>query len=101
LLTDAEFDLCRRVYSFLRETLPRPELIVHLCADERTIAARLAGRDRINIASAEDTALFDSFLMEWLASLPPDQVLELDVSEETVEYKQSVEIILSRIRTLL
>src|SRR5215208_5238720 len=26
LLTDPEFDLCRRVYGFLRETLPPPEL---------------------------------------------------------------------------
>jgi deoxyadenosine/deoxycytidine kinase len=38
LLTDPEFDLCRRVYLFVRGTLPRPELIVHLCAD-RTVAA--------------------------------------------------------------
>jgi deoxyadenosine/deoxycytidine kinase len=100
LLTDPEFDLCRRVYSLMREALPGPELIVHLCADERTIAHRLATRDRINIASAEDTALFGSFLEEWLASLPSDQILELDVSKETVEYEGSVKIIVDKIRRL-
>lgn len=101
LLTGPEFDLCRRVYSFLRAALPGPDLIIHLCADERTIANRLAARDRINIAGAEDTALFHSFVKEWLASLPSHQVLELDVSEETVEYKRSVERILTKIQTLL
>jgi deoxyadenosine/deoxycytidine kinase len=98
LLTDAELALCRRVYNFLRTTLPRPELFVRLCADEETVARRLSTRDRINIARTEDTALFNSFLDEWLASIPPDQVLVLDVSKETLEYERSVEIILNTSR---
>jgi deoxyadenosine/deoxycytidine kinase len=98
LLTDPEFDLCRRFYHFLREGLPRPELIVRLQAGERTLADRLSRRDRINIASAEDTALFNSYLDEWLATIPRNEILELDVSQETLEYNESVNIILSRIR---
>jgi deoxyadenosine/deoxycytidine kinase len=94
LLTEPEYDLCRRVYRLIRESLPGPELIVRLCADESTVTDRLAKRNRINIASAEDTALFNSFLDEWLASLPSDQVLQLDVSEESIEYKESVRKIL-------
>jgi deoxyadenosine/deoxycytidine kinase len=101
LLADPGFDLCRRVYFFLRKTLPRPELIVHLCADEKAIANRLATRDRINIASVEDTALFNSFLDEWIATLPPDHVLELDVSHETVEYERSANIVLDTIHRKL
>jgi deoxyadenosine/deoxycytidine kinase len=96
LLTDAEFDLCRRMYNFLREALPPPELFIRLCADEMTVASRLATRERINIARAEDTALFNSFLDEWLVSIPPDQVLEIDVSNETLDYEQSVKIILNK-----
>lgn len=99
-LTDAEFELCRRLYGFLREAHPPPELYVHLCADEATVANRLSTRDRINIARAEDTALFNSFLDEWLASIPPEQVLKLDVSDETLEYQRSVRIILNRIESL-
>src|SRR5512135_3170794 len=98
LLTDPELDLCRRVYSFLREVLPRPELFLRLRAEDGTVAARLSARARINIARADDTALFDSFLDEWLASIPADQVLELDVSQETVGYKRSVEAILDTVR---
>ena len=97
LLTDPEFDLCRRVYSLLRELLPRPELIVRLHADEITVAGRLVARDRINIASAEDTALFNSFLDEWLETVPAEHILELDVSNETLKYEQSVRLVLDRI----
>jgi deoxyadenosine/deoxycytidine kinase len=97
LLMDPEYDLCRRVYAFIRARLPRPELFVRLCADAATVAARLSTRDRINIASAEDTALFDSFLDEWLASLPAGSVLQVDVSHETRHYEQSVSTILRHI----
>jgi deoxyadenosine/deoxycytidine kinase len=97
LLTEPEFDLCRRVYHVLRETLPQPELFVHLCADEGTVADRLARRDRINIARAEDTALFNSFAAEWLASISQDKVLQLDVSQEGLHYVGSVNVILKRI----
>jgi deoxyadenosine/deoxycytidine kinase len=94
LLTDPELDLCRRLYEFIRQYLPRPELIIRLRADESTVAGRLSTRDRINIASAEDTALFNIFLDQWLASIPSDQILELDVSNETLGYEKSVKAIL-------
>jgi deoxyadenosine/deoxycytidine kinase len=97
LLTDPEFDLCRRLYEFIRGSLPRPELIIRLCADESTVANRLSGRERINIASADDTALFDSFLDQWLASIPSDQKQELDVSDETLGYEQSLKAILETV----
>src|SRR4029078_1238618 len=29
LLTDPEFELCRKMYEFIRQTLPGPELIIH------------------------------------------------------------------------
>ena len=97
LLTDPEHDLCKRVYSFVRASFPLPDLIVRLNADEGTIARRLSTRARVNIASAEDTALFNSFLDEWLASIPSTQVLELDVSKENIAYSNSVDTILKRI----
>ena len=100
LLTDPEFDLCRRLYETLRELMPLPELIVRLRADQETVAGRLSARDRINIASVEDTALFESCLDEWLATIPSNQVLEIDVSNETLDYNHSVARILDRISDL-
>ena len=97
LLTEPEFDLCRRVYALIRESLPGPELIVRLCANEITVADRLSGRKRINIASAEDTALFNSFLDEWLVSVPSHQKLDLDVTNESIDYSHSVATILNKL----
>jgi len=97
LLSEPEYDLCQRLYDFIRAALPRPEFIVRLVADEETIAGRLSTRDRINIARAEDMALFNSFLDQWLASIPSDQVLSVDVSHETLDYDQSITLILARL----
>lgn len=99
-LSDDEFDLCRRFYLHARELLPLPELIIHLIATEDVIQNRLARRERINIASAEDTAVFNSFLDDWLKEVSSDQLLKLDVSLEKLEYSQSLNIILERLKNL-
>ena len=99
LLSDSEFDLCRRMYNFIREIMPPPELLVRLNADLETVASRLSTRDRINIASAEDTALFKSFLDAWLAEIPSNQIIELDVSNESLDYNRSVNMILRFVET--
>ena len=97
LLTDPEFDLCRRLYETLRGLMRLPELIVRLRADPETVASRLSGRERINIASVEDTALFESFLDEWLTTVPIHQTLEIDVSNERLNYNQSIAKIIAKI----
>ena len=97
LLTQPEYDLCRRVYALIRESLPGPELIVSLCADEITVTDRLSKRKRINIASAEDTSQFNSFLNEWLASVPSQQKLDLNVTNESLDYSRSVAAVLHRL----
>jgi len=99
LLTQPEYDLCRRLYAFIRESLPPPELIVSLQADEETVANRMSGRKRVNIARAEDTTLFNSHVREWLASIPIRQVLYLDVTHESVGYNKSLGIILEHIKS--
>jgi len=99
LLSQPEFDLCRRLYLLIREYLPPPELIVRLNADIKTVASRLSTRDRVNIANAEDTALFNSYLDEWLAVIPTAQVLTLDVSNETLDYSKSINIVLDHINS--
>lgn len=100
LLSQNEFDLCRRFYTLARKLLPPPELIVRLRADEGTVADRMSRRKRINITNADDTALFNSLLDEWLASVSSSRMLELDVTDEDINYKQSVDIILDKIKEL-
>lgn len=100
LLSPEEFDLCRRFYRLIRELLPPPELIIRLEADEETVTGRLSGRKRINIARAEDAAFFNSYLDEWLSNIPPDQILNLDVANESLEYNKSIQAILIRMKRL-
>jgi deoxyadenosine/deoxycytidine kinase len=99
LLGQPEFDLCRRLYTHIRATLPQPELIVRLHAEIETVNSRMVSRQRINIASTEDTALFNSFLDEWLAGVPSEYKLELDVSNEALDYQNSTKHILEFIET--
>jgi deoxyadenosine/deoxycytidine kinase len=97
-LTNEEFDLCRRFYEHTRSLLPPPDLVVSLSASPQTISQRLATRSRINIASSEDTNVINSFIEEWLASIPPLQLLRLDISEELSDYPQSTLAILNRLK---
>ena len=101
LLTQPEYDLCCRLYELIRTHQPGPELIVRLKADEETVADRLSTRDRINIASADDTAQFNSFMDEWLQSLPPQQVLTLNVSHESTSYQISTKAALEYMHNLI
>ena len=95
-LTDEEFNLCRRFYEHTRTLLPPPDLIIALSASEETISARLASRNRINIASSEDAQAMDQFIKKWLASIPKNRVLELDVSNEGSDYLKSIPLILEK-----
>jgi deoxyadenosine/deoxycytidine kinase len=96
-LTDEEFNLCRRFYEHTRSLLPPPDLIVSLSASPQTISQRLATRSRINIASSEDTEVFNSFVTEWLDSIPASSLLNLDVAGESENYPKSVQAILKRL----
>ena len=100
LLNDAEYDLCRRFYTLTRSLLPPPDLIIALSADSQTISTRLASRNRINIASSEDANLLEEYVGEWLATVPEEKVLKLDVTHENEEYTQSVPLILDTLDLL-
>ena len=96
-LNNAEFDLCYRFYSFTRSLLPPPDLVIALSADAHIISQRLASRNRINIASSEDAGLLEGYVNEWLESIPEKNILRLNVSQEDVQFKNSVRIILDKI----
>ncbi len=96
-LTDAEFDLCRRLYTLTRSLLPLPDMVILLSASAQTVSERLASRNRINIASEKDAELLDRFAHEWLSSIPQEKILSLDVTNETADYQNSIKIILEKL----
>ena len=97
LLNDNEYDLIRRFFFYTRSLLPPPDLVVALSADAHIISQRLASRNRINIASSEDAGLLEGYVTEWLESIPEKNILRLNVSQEDVQFKNSVRIILDKI----
>jgi deoxyadenosine/deoxycytidine kinase len=99
-LAEPEFDLLHRFYAHTRALLPPPDLVVHLRASDEAVRARLAARDRINIASAADASLLARFLEEWLAALPADRLLRLDATEEPEDYRNIIPLLLARIANL-
>lgn len=96
-LTNEEFSLCRRFYQHTRTLLPPPDLIIALSASAETISARLASRNRINIASRNDAKDLYKFIKQWLTSIPHHKILELDVSKEESNYSKSIPLILKRV----
>lgn len=90
LLTDPEYDLCRRLYRLLRESLPPPERIIAMHAPGHIVSERLASRNRINIASAQDAAFMERFIAEWLDSIPREHILHVDAALDGVEYSEAV-----------
>ncbi len=96
-LTGEEFNLCRRFYEHTRALLPPPDLIIALSASAQTVSERLASRNRINIASSEDARDLNQFIKKWLASIPKNKILKLDVSNEDSDYPKSIPLILEKV----
>jgi deoxyadenosine/deoxycytidine kinase len=99
-LTDPELDLCRRLHALTRSLLPPPDLIVALSASPEAIRARLAARNRINIASEKDAEALERFVAEWLASVPAEKVLRLDVTDEDPGYSRSTSLLQVKLASL-
>ena len=99
-LNDDEFDLCRRLYNYVRSCQPPPELVIHLTAAPDVIARRLASRARINVADPGDNSLIESYLQDWLSGIEPGQVLNLDVSEDDPGFHRLLPSLLHTLQSL-
>jgi deoxyadenosine/deoxycytidine kinase len=99
-LSDDEFALCERLYTQLRLSLPKPEMVVYLTASDAVIRQRLAARNRINIATADDAALLKEYLEDWLKELPAETLLKFDVSNSDLTYSDILPELIRRIESI-
>ena len=99
-LSDDEYALCERLYTQLRLALPLPNLVVYLSASDEVIRQRLATRDRVNIATADDAALLKEYLEAWMEALPQENLLNFEVSNSDLTYSNILPKLLHRIEAL-
>ena len=101
-LNRSEFDLCERMYHFLREILPPPDLIVWLQAPLSVIVERYKRRGRImEITKIEDLKAMEVLLEEWLSEVKLSPVICIDTSVEDRSYSKSIEKILDYLQSNL
>jgi deoxyadenosine/deoxycytidine kinase len=100
MLSGAEYDLCARIYSLARETFPPPDQIIRLSAPQSVIEKRLASRERINIASAQDAEKLERYMDEWLMEIDPRRIIKIDASQHDPSYRIIVPELLRKINTL-
>lgn len=99
-LSDPEFELCRRFYDFIRATLPAPDLVIHLVAPAAVIRDRLAQRQRINIASADDISAIDGYLTDWLHAESGIKSIRIDAGLLSPDYHEILPEIIAQIKRL-
>lgn len=101
-LSDAEHQLCARLYGFLRQLLPPPDLIIRLVAPLDVIAQRYRHRNRtLEIARLDDLARMEILLDQWLATVTTIPILVVDARSDDPTYARQLERILAAISCLL
>jgi deoxyadenosine/deoxycytidine kinase len=82
-----EYALCRRLYHMLRTMLPPPEGVIYLTAPVETLAHRFARRGRtLELARIEDLQAMEILLADWIRTLSPAMVLNVDAGVEDEAY---------------
>lgn len=100
-LSDAEYQLCARLYDFFRQLLPPPDLIIRLVAPLDVIAQRYRRRNRtLEIARLDDLAQMETLLDRWLATVTTTPILVVDAGDDDPTYARQVERILTKISSL-
>lgn len=100
LLSDVEFDLCRRYYQFIRSMLPAPEWIIYLKAPVEVIARRFQKRSRsVEISRVEDLAAQQQLIEEWLAGSSLSHVLTIDAEAADEGYRNAIGQVIRTLRS--
>ncbi len=82
-LSDAEFDLCRRLYHNLRALLGPPDLILYPTAPLAVVEARYARRGRaLEIAQRNDLARMEALIEAWVRTITATPIIRIDAADD-------------------
>lgn len=87
-LSDADHELCRKIYHLARTYLPPPDGIIYISASPQVTRKRLEMRQRINIADADDSAVLDEYIVDWLSAIDNRNIMKVDSTNLEPSYKQ-------------
>ena len=97
-LSEAEYELCERLYRRLRRLMPAPDLFIHLTAPVEVLTTRFLARHRsLEIARVEDVPLIDELLTDWLAREKPWSLLTIDAGADHDGFRGRVPDLLAEI----
>jgi deoxyadenosine/deoxycytidine kinase len=100
-LSDLEYDLCGRFYTFLRRGLPPPDLIILLETPLRLLASRFQERNRkLEITKRQDLKSIQSFIEDAETWLPNSPLLRVDTSRYSSTYDGLLLDLISKIDRL-
>lgn len=101
-LTLAELLLCERLYNFVRNFLPPPDVFIHLTAPIDVISERFAKRGRaFEIAKMEDLLAIEALINDWLSNQDLGKVISVDASREGDFSSEDVKNLLIRVGNVL
>ena len=100
-LTKEEYRLCERIFHFIRQFLPPPDLIIRLVAPLEVVAERYARRSRgLEIAKIDDLMELEKLLNDWLGTVTDSPLLTVDASPDDPGYAQALEDVLGVIKSI-
>ncbi len=99
-MTERDYQAYRRLYDFVVQALPRPDLLIYVQASVPTLLTRIQrrGREMERSISPDYLALLERFYQEWMAGFDACPVLAVPGDElDFVRYPHHLEIIAERV----
>ena len=93
-LSHDAYALCERLYYFIREFLPAPELFIYLQASISDLKMRFEKRgDVLRLAQIEDMETIENLLSEWLGSMPQEKLVIIDSESAERDFSRCMQAI--------
>ena len=95
LIDEDQFRLCDRLYHFIRNSLPCPDLLVYLTAPLETIRQRKESRNRLlDVSTTEDIEIGQDLLNSWLGTGQDEKIMTIDAENASLDYHSQALIIM-------
>ncbi len=101
VLTDAEYQLCERLYRALRHSIPPPDLLIRLTAPRDVLTRRRLARTRkLDIVTTDDLETIDQLLQAWMAETAVP-IITFETSADDPDYSSTTGPLLAQLDRFL